>query len=77
MDGIWEENTTLIIGDRMLYGLEEEKQKYGYFEDLLLTICITPLLQKRPKNIIFHVGTNNCIKDNLWDSRVGSILNYK
>ena len=55
----------------MLYGLEENKLKLktkirlfrgSTIEDMYH--YITPLLQKRPKNIILHVGTNNCIKDN-------------
>ena len=67
----WKDNTTLIIGDSMLYGLEEEKMKRktkirmfrgSTIDDMYH--YITPLLQKNPKNIILHVGTNNCVKDN-------------
>ena len=70
-EAIWEDNTTLIIGDSMIYGLEEEKMKRktkiqmfrgSTIDDMYH--YITPLLQKKPKNIILHVGTNNCVKDN-------------
>ena len=70
-EAIWEDNTTLIIGDSMIYGLEEEKMKRktkirmfrgSTIDDMYH--YMTPLLQKKPKNIILHVGTNNCVKDN-------------
>ena len=68
---IWKDNTTLIIGDSMLYGLEENKLKRktkvrifrgSTIEDM--HHYVTPLLNKKPKNIILHVGTNNCVQDN-------------
>ena len=37
---------------------------------------ITPLLQKRPENIIVHVGTNNCVKYN-FDQVVEKLIKLK
>ena len=60
-----------FIGDSMIYDLEEEKMKRktkiwmfrgSTIDDMYH--YMTPLLQKKPKNIILHVGTNNSAKDN-------------
>ena len=66
----------------MLYGLEENKQKRktkvrifrgSTNEDMHY---ITPLLNKKPKNIILHVGTNNCVQDNS-DQVVDKLIKLK
>ena len=66
----WIKGTTLIIGDSMLYGINEErlsgKRKHnikvrvfpGATVDDMYDI-LKPLIGKSPKNIILHVGTNN------------------
>ena len=63
----WPKNTTLIIGDSIIGGVEENKLKtYGAkvkshggatVDDL--HDYIAPLLKKQPANIILHVGTND------------------
>ena len=64
---IWPENTTLIVGDSMLFGIDEKRMmkntKVRVFPGSTiddLKIYITPLLYKKPKTIILHIGTNNC-----------------
>ena len=66
----WDNGTTLIIGDSLLYGIEESKLKNtkvrmypgAGVEDMSYNIY--PLLRKNPTNIIIHAGTNNAISDN-------------
>ena len=64
----WKKGTTLVVGDSMLAGLREAKLSRGkrisarYFpggktEDL--QDHLIPYLNKKPDNIIIHVGTNN------------------
>ena len=61
------DNTTLIAGDSMLHGIDETRSK-----KTVVKICcfpgakidnmdhyLQPLLKKRPKVIILHVGTND------------------
>ena len=67
---IWKNGTTLIIGDSMLYGIDEKRLKNtkvrifpgASIEDLFFNI--SPLLRKKPNNIICHIGTNNTINEN-------------
>lgn len=67
---IWKNGTTLIVGDSMLYGLEENKinnSKIRVFpgssiEDMYYNL--TPLLRKKPDTVVLHVGTNNCVDEN-------------
>ena len=63
----WPHNTTLIIGDSILHGIEESRlQKYnakvrvnpGSSVDDVYDY-IAPLLKKKPTNIILHVGSND------------------
>ena len=65
----WPANTILIIGDSMLGGIEESKMKRyrvkvrsnpGACVDDLYDY-IAPLLKKKPKYIILHVGTNDSV----------------
>ncbi len=65
---IWPRNTTLIIGDSMLNGIEEVRlRRYN----AKVVACpgatikdvyriVTPLLAKKPSKVIVHVGTNDC-----------------
>ena len=63
----WPPNTTLIIGDSILSGVEEGwLKKYNakvrvnpeaQVEDLY--DYMAPLLRKKPKNIILHIGSND------------------
>ena len=67
---LWKKGTTLIIGDSLLYGLDETKLKNakvriypgGSLEDMHYNIY--PLLRKKPTNIIIHAGTNNATTEN-------------
>ena len=62
----WGRNTTLIAGDSILYGIEEKRLKNtkvrvfpgASIEDMHFNL--TPLLRKKPANVIIHIGTNNC-----------------
>ena len=66
-DRPWPKNTTLIIGDSMLNGIEEERLKrynakvYACSGASIKDIYskITPLLAKKPNKVILHVGTND------------------
>ena len=65
-------NTTLIVGDSMLPGIDEKRiskrdRKVNVKNFPGATIddmynYIKPLLKKWPDNIILHVGTNNTVK---------------
>ena len=69
-NALWKQGTTLIIGDSILYGIDESKLKHtkvrvfpgSSIEDIFFNI--TPLLRKKPSNIILHIGTNNAVYDN-------------
>ena len=64
-------NTTIIIGDSMLNGIEENKLSMKHrnvkvrnfpganIDDM--SDYIKPILSRKPKNIILHIGTNDCI----------------
>ena len=66
----WNDRTTLIIGDSMLFGIDEGRLKYtkvriypgASVDDMFFNIF--PLLRKNPTNIILHVGTNNAVTEN-------------
>ena len=63
----WRRNTTLIVGDSILSGVEESKlQRYSAkvrafsgarIDDMY--DYLKPLLSKMPTNVILHVGTND------------------
>ena len=63
----WRRNTTLIVGDSILSGVEETKlQRYSakvrVFSGARIDDMydyLKPLLSKMPTNIILHVGTND------------------
>ena len=67
---LWIPGTTLIIGDSMLYGLDEKRLKnckvcvYPGSSIENMHFNIIPLFRKRPSTIILHVGTNNCVNEN-------------
>ena len=69
-NALWKQGKTLIIGDSILYGIDESKLKHtkvrvfpgSSIEDIFFNI--TPLLRKKPSNIILHIGTNNAVYDN-------------
>ena len=62
--------TTVIVGDNMLYGIDETRLRNtnvrlfpgSTIEDLYLNIC--PLLRKSPTNIFLVIGRNNAKTDN-------------
>jgi len=63
-------NTTVIMGDSMLAGIDEEKLKVNYKNIKVryfpgasindMKHYSIPILNKKPKNIILHIGTNDC-----------------
>jgi len=63
-------NTTVIMGDSMLSGIDEEKLKVNYKNIKVryfpgasindMKHYSIPILNKKPKNIILHIGTNDC-----------------
>ena len=57
--GLWNNRTTLIVGDSMLYGLDCKGRIYpgASIEDMHYNLV--PLLRKKPATIILHTGTNN------------------
>ena len=69
----WSKNTTLIVGDSIVSGIEENRKSCHWkkvkvksfpgatIEDMY--DYIKPLLKKCPKNIILHIGTNNTVHD--------------
>ena len=67
---LWNNGTTLIIGDSMLSGVDETRLRNSKvriypgatIEDMFHFIF--PLLRKKTTNIIVHAGTNNAISDN-------------
>ena len=67
---LWKRGTTLIVGDSMLYGLDESRLKTckvriypgASIEDMHYNLI--PLLRKKPTTIIVHAGANNCVNDN-------------
>ena len=69
-EAVWKKGTTPIIGDSLLYGLDEKRLKNmkvrihpgSRVEDMYYNIF--PLLRKEPTNIILHAGTNNATSEN-------------
>ena len=69
-NALWNDGTSLIIGDSMLYGIDESRLKCSKVciypgasvDDMFLNIF--PLLRKNPTNIIMHAGTNNAVTEN-------------
>ena len=68
----WPEDTVLVCGDSIIAGIEEKrlhrlgKVKVRCFKGATvenLHSHLVPLLQKQPKTIIIHIGTNNCINE--------------
>ena len=66
----WNRGTTLIIGDSLLYGIDEARvsnSKVRIFPGALIEDMfhfVYPYLRKKPSNIIIHAGTNNSVSDN-------------
>ena len=67
---MWNVGTSLIIGDSMLYGIDESRLQFskvrvyhGPSVDAMF-FNIFPLLRKNPTNIIMHAGTNNAVTEN-------------
>jgi len=66
----YKENTTVIIGDSMLYSIDETRMDKN---NQVKVFChrgadvndirdhIKPILRRKPKNIILHIGTNDCV----------------
>ena len=69
----WDRNTTLIVGDSMLSGIEERRiskrdRKVKVKNITGATIddmydYIKPLLKKCPHNILLHAGTNHTVNE--------------
>ena len=65
----WKRGTTLIIGDSLLYGIDEARVRNSevqtfpgaLIEDMFHFVY--PYLRKKPSNIIIHAGTNNSVSD--------------
>ena len=65
----WRKNTTLIVGDSMISGIDQQRLlvkgrivKVGSFPGATINDMydyIRPLLKKAPDNVILHVGTND------------------
>ena len=66
---VWRKGTTLIIGDSLLYGIDERKRRNtkvriypgAGVDDMFYNIF--PLLRKRPENVIILAGTNNAMSE--------------
>ena len=61
----WPKGTTLITGDSILCGIEENRLKKAKVR-VFIGACVddmydflTPLLKKKPTNIILHIGSND------------------
>ena len=69
----WSKNTTLIIGDSIVSGIEENRISRQWRKDKVKSFpgattedmydYIEPLLKKCPKNMILHIGTNNTVNE--------------
>jgi hypothetical protein len=68
----WKNETTLVVGDSILNGLDEQRMtasnnvKVRCFPGATvddMNDYIKPLMKKKPKTIIFHVGTNNDVNE--------------
>ena len=69
----WSKNTTLIVGDSIITGVDERMisrkgrvVKVRYFSGATIEDMydyLKPILKKCPDNIILHVGTNNAARE--------------
>ena len=66
----WSKKTILVASDSMLLGLDEQRlRKYNHVKVRFFTGShvkdmyhyLYPLLQKEPKYLVLHVGTNDCM----------------
>ena len=65
----WRKNTTLLVGDSIVSGIEENRISHHWRKVKLKSFLgatiedmyeyIKPLLKKYQKNIILHIGTNS------------------
>ena len=69
---LWPKNTTLIAGDSMLSGVNENQMSYKKNVKVRsfsgarveqMKYYLTPLIAKKPDNLFLHVGTNNAIDE--------------
>ena len=80
----WPEKTTLITGSSILNGIEESRlKKYKVKVRVFSGACVddlydylTPLLKKKPSNIILQIGTNDALDKNA-DQIYNEIINLK
>ena len=81
----WPLETILIIGDSMIHGIDEKRLS----KDKVIKVrsfpgakiddfynYIVPLINKKPKQVIFHAGTNDAIDCNS-DEILNKLLNMK
>ena len=68
----WKPNTTLIVGDSMVAGLNQQRMsvnqqvKVRSFPGATthdMKDYLKPLLKKKPDNVILHIGTNNAVNE--------------
>ena len=61
----WKRGTVLIMGDSMLYGIDEKNDTVkvccfpGTTISELQKFYVQPLISKKPSKVILHVGTND------------------
>ena len=82
----WRKDTTLIVGDSMISGIDQERLsvkgwivKIRAFPGATINDIydyITPLLKKAPDNAILHVATNNA-PNNTSRAILGNLLPLK
>ena len=80
----WPRNTTLIVGDSILSGVEESRlKKYNVKVRVQKGACVDdfydhlkPYLKKKPTNIIMHIGSNDAPFKNS-ESIANEILHLK
>ncbi len=84
----WKKGTVLIMGDSMLYGIDEKKiskngtVKVRCFSGSTITdlqkFYMQPLLTKKPSKVILHVGTNDAVnKEATADKILDALLDLK
>ena len=87
-DHTWKRGTVLIMGDSMLYGVDEKKLskkstvKVRCFSGSTIKdlhqFYIKPLLAKKPSKVILHVGTNDAVnKEATADKILDALLDLK
>ena len=82
----WTRNTTLLVSDSMLFGIEERRisirdrdDKAKNFPGATIDVMydyIKPWFKKRPDNIILHVSTNNTANESS-GAVLGKLLDLK